>query len=176
MTTSILTRKGQPVETPPFINFLFNDKRASMLWLFVRIWLGWQWIESGLEKLENPAWTQTGKALKGFWLEPCRYQQKVGHQSLMIGIATFYSLCLIVALCVVRQTYFGWRIVDRYRVDCRTIRRNYGISGWIHELELYYGRLCQRERRVLWSGSPAGAGLENCRLPWPGLLPAAPHR
>jgi len=67
MSTSILTRKGQPVETPPFINFLFNDKSASMLWLFVRLWLGWQWIESGLGKLENPGWTQNGEALKGFW-------------------------------------------------------------------------------------------------------------
>ena len=54
MTNSILTRKGQPVETPPFINFLFNDKRASILWLFVRVWLGWQWISSGMEKLKKP--------------------------------------------------------------------------------------------------------------------------
>src|SRR5215207_3655412 len=67
MTTSILTRKGQPVEPPPFINFLFNDKRAAVLWLFVRVWLGWQWISSGLEKMENPGWMQTGEALKGFW-------------------------------------------------------------------------------------------------------------
>ncbi len=67
MTNSILTRKGQPVETPPFISFLFNDKRVSILWLFVRVWLGWQWISSGLEKLENPGWMQTGEALKGFW-------------------------------------------------------------------------------------------------------------
>ena len=29
MTTSILTRKGQPVDPPPFINFLFGDKRAA---------------------------------------------------------------------------------------------------------------------------------------------------
>ena len=67
MTTSILTRKGQPIETPSFISFLFKDKRASILWLFVRVWLGWQWFEAGLEKLQNPAWMQTGEALKGFW-------------------------------------------------------------------------------------------------------------
>jgi len=29
MTTPILTRKGQPVETPPFISILFKDKRAT---------------------------------------------------------------------------------------------------------------------------------------------------
>jgi len=67
MTTSILTRKGQPVDPPPFIDFLFSDKRTAVLWLFVRVWLGWQWISSGLEKVENPGWMQTGEALKGFW-------------------------------------------------------------------------------------------------------------
>jgi thiosulfate dehydrogenase [quinone] large subunit len=29
--------------------------------------LGYQWIEASLHKLEEPAWTQTGLALKGFW-------------------------------------------------------------------------------------------------------------
>jgi thiosulfate dehydrogenase [quinone] large subunit len=29
--------------------------------------LGWQWIEASLHKIEDPAWVQTGLALKGFW-------------------------------------------------------------------------------------------------------------
>ena len=68
MTTYILTRKGQTLDTPPFINMLFSDKRFSILWLAVRAWLGWQWIEASLHKLESPAWMQTGDALKGFWM------------------------------------------------------------------------------------------------------------
>lgn len=67
MIQPVLTRKGQPIETPPFIKMLFTDKRAAVLWLIVRVWLGWQWITSGFEKFENPAWMQTGEALKGFW-------------------------------------------------------------------------------------------------------------
>jgi thiosulfate dehydrogenase (quinone) large subunit len=67
MTSSILTHKVQSIETPFFINFLFNDRRASILWLVVRVWLGWQWFEAGLGKVQNPAWMQTGEALKGFW-------------------------------------------------------------------------------------------------------------
>ena len=67
MTSSILTNKVQPIETPPLISFLFNDRRASILWLAVRVWLGWQWLEAGWGKLQNPAWMQTGEALKGFW-------------------------------------------------------------------------------------------------------------
>lgn len=67
MSAYVLTRKGQMLETPSFINLLFSDKRFSILWLAVRVWLGYQWIEAGLHKLSNPAWMKTGDALKGFW-------------------------------------------------------------------------------------------------------------
>jgi thiosulfate dehydrogenase [quinone] large subunit len=67
MATYVLTRKGRTLETPPVINTLFSDKRFSILWLAVRLWLGWKWIASGWPKLNNPAWMQTGEALKGFW-------------------------------------------------------------------------------------------------------------
>ena len=68
MASYVLTRNGQPLEAPSFISMLFNDKRFSILWLVVRGWLGWQWIGSGLPKLQNPAWMQTGEALRGFWM------------------------------------------------------------------------------------------------------------
>ncbi len=67
MTTYVLTRKGRPLEAPSFINAIFSDKRFSILWLVVRVWLGWQWIQASLHKLEDPAWMKTGAALKGFW-------------------------------------------------------------------------------------------------------------
>ena len=55
------------VEDPPIARLLFNDTRLSWLWLPLRLFLGWQWIESGTGKLGNPAWVQTGEALRGFW-------------------------------------------------------------------------------------------------------------
>jgi thiosulfate dehydrogenase (quinone) large subunit len=67
MASYVVTQKGQTLETPSIINVLFNDKRFSILWLAVRLWLGWQWIEAGWHKVTNPAWMQTGDALKGFW-------------------------------------------------------------------------------------------------------------
>ena len=67
MSTYVLTRKGQTLETPSFINMMFSDKRFSILWLAVRVWLGWQWIDASLHKLTNPGWMKTGEALKGFW-------------------------------------------------------------------------------------------------------------
>ncbi|MBX3051441.1 MAG: hypothetical protein KF753_08215 [Caldilineaceae bacterium] len=38
----------------------------SWLWLVVRVYLGWQWIEAGWHKM-TPAWLDGGAALKGFW-------------------------------------------------------------------------------------------------------------
>ena len=53
---------------PPIANTLFNSTTwAPIIWLLIRLYVGYQWISAGLEKLENPAWTQTGAALKGFW-------------------------------------------------------------------------------------------------------------
>lgn len=40
----------------------------SWLWLIVRVWLGWQWISAGWEKLHSSTWvgSQAGTALTGF--------------------------------------------------------------------------------------------------------------
>lgn len=64
---SFKERQISSVEEPQFIKTLFSDVRFSVVWLVLRVWLGWQWLEAGLHKLENPAWVQTGDALKGYW-------------------------------------------------------------------------------------------------------------
>ena len=64
---NIVTRKGTIVKDPPLAKTLFNDTRFSVLWLVLRVWLGYQWIEAASHKLGNPAWVETGAALKGFW-------------------------------------------------------------------------------------------------------------
>jgi thiosulfate dehydrogenase [quinone] large subunit len=64
---NVITRKGTIVQDPPLARFLFNDTRSSWLWLVLRVWLGYKWIDAALHKIDNPAWVQTGAALKGFW-------------------------------------------------------------------------------------------------------------
>jgi thiosulfate dehydrogenase (quinone) large subunit len=67
MATAVATRKGHVVQDPPLARLLFNDPRAGWIWFFLRIWLGWQWILAAEHKITDPAWVQTGLALKGFW-------------------------------------------------------------------------------------------------------------
>jgi thiosulfate dehydrogenase [quinone] large subunit len=53
---------------PPIARLLFGDTRSAFFWLFVRLWLGTQWIEAGWHKVNDPKWVSTGVALKGFWV------------------------------------------------------------------------------------------------------------
>jgi thiosulfate dehydrogenase [quinone] large subunit len=55
------------LSNPPIAEKLFNSTTWAILWLVVRLYVGYQWLHSGLGKLSNPAWVVTGEALKGFW-------------------------------------------------------------------------------------------------------------
>lgn len=55
------------VPDPPFARLLFADTRSAAIWLPIRMFVGWQWLNSGWGKLGNPAWMDTGEALRGFW-------------------------------------------------------------------------------------------------------------
>jgi thiosulfate dehydrogenase [quinone] large subunit len=68
MTNQVLNRAGRLVEDPPLAKFLFSDTRAAPIWLVVRIALGLSWLDAASRKLGNPAWMETGEALRGFWL------------------------------------------------------------------------------------------------------------
>jgi thiosulfate dehydrogenase [quinone] large subunit len=47
--------------------FLRVGQDAAPLYLGVRLFLAYEWLHSGWGKLTNPAWSQTGAALQGFW-------------------------------------------------------------------------------------------------------------
>lgn len=60
-------KKGNLLQTPKLITFFLENPLAAFLWLPLRLWLGWQWIEAGWEKVFNPGWMVTGDSLKGYW-------------------------------------------------------------------------------------------------------------
>ena len=55
------------IEDPPLARFLFSNTAFSVVWLLVRLWLGYQWLEAGLHKVTDPKWVSGGEALKSFW-------------------------------------------------------------------------------------------------------------
>jgi thiosulfate dehydrogenase (quinone) large subunit len=53
---------------PPIAHALVADTRFSLLWLILRVYVGYQWLVAGYEKFINPAWTgaKSGTGLGGF--------------------------------------------------------------------------------------------------------------
>lgn len=48
--------------------FFFSNTKMAWFWLVVRVYVGWVWLEAGLEKFSNPAWVgdNAGVAMGGF--------------------------------------------------------------------------------------------------------------
>jgi thiosulfate dehydrogenase [quinone] large subunit len=67
MSANIVSRKGEVIEEPGWVNMLLSSPKAGWLWLVLRIWLGWQWVQAGEHKIFDPAWVGDGTALRGFW-------------------------------------------------------------------------------------------------------------
>jgi thiosulfate dehydrogenase (quinone) large subunit len=55
------------IEGPRFARFLFNNSRAGLFWLPIRLFVGFAWVEAGWHKFTDPEWTQGGAALRAYW-------------------------------------------------------------------------------------------------------------
>ncbi|NNJ09122.1 DoxX family membrane protein [Chloroflexales bacterium ZM16-3] len=53
---------------PPITHLLFSTTKLAWLFTIIRIYVGWQWVQASWHKVTDPAWVQTGAALKGFWM------------------------------------------------------------------------------------------------------------
>jgi len=62
-----MARNPQYFEGPPFVRVLLNSTRFAWVWLLLRLWLGYAWIEASLHKITNPDWVVTGAAVRAFW-------------------------------------------------------------------------------------------------------------
>ena len=55
------------VQDPPIAQFLFSNTKASIIWLVVRLYIGWAWLDAGWHKFTDPAWMETGAGILGYW-------------------------------------------------------------------------------------------------------------
>jgi thiosulfate dehydrogenase [quinone] large subunit len=56
------------IEESPLSHFLFANTKTAWFWLLVRVYVGWQWLHAGYEKMTSDVWVgqNAGKALSGF--------------------------------------------------------------------------------------------------------------
>ena len=55
------------IQDPPIARLLFQSTKASIIWLIVRLYIGYEWVEAGWHKFTDPAWMSTGDGILGFW-------------------------------------------------------------------------------------------------------------
>jgi thiosulfate dehydrogenase [quinone] large subunit len=66
-----VTTKKTVISDPPLARFLFSDTRMAPVWLLVRIYVGWAWLEAGLHKVQDIGPTTNyiydGAGILAFW-------------------------------------------------------------------------------------------------------------
>src|SRR6185369_8311658 len=67
-TMNTQTSKVMAIPEPKVAQALFASPRFAAVWLVVRFYVGWQWLEAGMAKMNSATWTgaQAGAALQGF--------------------------------------------------------------------------------------------------------------
>jgi thiosulfate dehydrogenase [quinone] large subunit len=55
------------IEGPPFARFLLANRYAGWVWLPIRIFLGYAWLDAGLHKVQGSGWMDGGSAILGYW-------------------------------------------------------------------------------------------------------------
>ena len=55
------------IEGPAITRFLFSNSRAGLIWLPIRLFLGFSWMAAGWHKATGTGWLDGGAALQGFW-------------------------------------------------------------------------------------------------------------
>lgn len=67
-TRKITAEQGEiTLQEPHFVHTLFNTTRLAWLFVLVRVYLGWDWMTHGWDKVLDPKWTTTGESLLGYW-------------------------------------------------------------------------------------------------------------
>jgi thiosulfate dehydrogenase (quinone) large subunit len=94
------------VEGPAFARYLFSNTRAGLFWLPIRIFVGFEWLLAGWEKLSGSGWTDGGSSLLGFWKGAVAIPQ-TGKPSITFE---WYRSFLQLLIDNHAQTWFGWII------------------------------------------------------------------
>ena len=101
--TNLITRK-RIIADPPIAKLLFSDTRLALAWLAIRLYVGYAWVEAGVHKIQDPAWVDTGLALKGFWLNVTKIPAPPAKPSITFD---WYRSILQVLLDGNAYTWFG---------------------------------------------------------------------
>ncbi len=70
--------RAATIGEPGPAHFLFHDLRAAPLWLVVRLYVGFAWLEAGYRKVTGTGWMDGGAALRGYWTRAVAVDPRTG--------------------------------------------------------------------------------------------------
>jgi uncharacterized membrane protein YphA (DoxX/SURF4 family) len=94
------------VEGPAFTRYLFSNTRAGLIWLPIRLFLGFEWLTAGWDKLTGTGWVDGGASLLGYWKSAVAVPA-TGHAAITFE---WYRSFLQLLINNNAQTWFGWLI------------------------------------------------------------------
>jgi DoxX. len=102
------------VEGPAFTRYLFSNTRAGLLWLPIRLFVGFTFFEAGLHKLFpdgkpiGAGWLDGGASLLGFWKGAVAIPEAPGHAAITFE---WYRDFLNLLINNGAQSWFAYLIV-----------------------------------------------------------------
>ena len=71
-----VTRTADQIQDPPLAKFLFGSTAMALVWLALRVYVGYSWFTSGWGKLHNHKWVETGEALTSYRVNAVRIPEQ----------------------------------------------------------------------------------------------------
>ncbi len=95
------------VEGPAFARYLFSNTRAGLIWLPIRIFVGFEWLEAGWHKLSGTGWVDGGASLLGYWQNAVKIPEAPARPSITFE---WYRTFLQYLIDNHAQGWFAWLI------------------------------------------------------------------
>jgi thiosulfate dehydrogenase [quinone] large subunit len=119
ITLFVLQRTYQPAEDAvstdevplrewKVARFLRRARDAAPLFLGIRLFLGWEWLDAGWHKLQDPKWFQTGEALRAYWERAATVPEPPGRPAITYPI---YRSVIQYMLDNNWETWFNYAII-----------------------------------------------------------------
>ncbi|MDO8485234.1 MAG: DoxX family membrane protein [Candidatus Limnocylindrales bacterium] len=95
------------VEGPAFTRYLFSNTRAGLIWLPIRIFLGFEWLNAGWHKLTGEGWIDGGASLLGYWQNAVKIPEAPGRPPISFE---WYRTFLQFLIDNGAHSWFAWLI------------------------------------------------------------------
>jgi hypothetical protein len=153
----------QSVGNLRFADWLYRSDKAGIIWLVVRLWLGYQWLNAGYQKIwgaeRSVFWFGSGAGVKGFATAGVAGSAAgKGRQLRLVGCI---SQLRHSELCVDRQARLTRRASRRCGDHPRTPDGTSGRHRAHAQSRIHVLGLCGGKPHVCDLGSPVGARVEE---------------